>query len=120
MHKPASSERLILPSGHAPTSASGLHPDRMTATERLTEIAKILAAGLQRLTARKSSGKSADFGESSLHIPPDQSGQARIVQLLVERVDVGLDAVDIRLRTEGLANLTAELGAVRPEGRRAA
>jgi DNA invertase Pin-like site-specific DNA recombinase len=46
--------------------------------------------------------------------------QARIIQLLVERVDVGLDAVDIRLRTEGLANLTGELGAVRPENRRAA
>jgi site-specific DNA recombinase len=46
--------------------------------------------------------------------------QARIVQLLVERVDVGLDAVDIRLRTEGLANVTAELGAVRPEQRSAA
>ena len=30
--------------------------------------------------------------------------QARIVQLLVERVDVGMDGVDIRLRTEGLAN----------------
>src|SRR5688572_29788851 len=41
--------------------------------------------------------------------------QARVVQLLVERVDVGRDAVDIRLRTEGLTNLTAELGAVTPE-----
>jgi hypothetical protein len=46
--------------------------------------------------------------------------QARVVRLLVERVDVGLDAVDIRLRTEGLTNLTAELGAVRPETRKAA
>jgi hypothetical protein len=46
--------------------------------------------------------------------------QARVVQLLVERVDVGLDAVDIRLRTEGLTNLTAELDAVRPENQRAA
>ncbi len=41
--------------------------------------------------------------------------QARVVQLLVERVDVGLDTVDIRLRTEGLTNLTVELDAVRPE-----
>ena len=41
--------------------------------------------------------------------------QARVVQLLVERVDVSPDGVDIRLRTEGLANLTAELDAVRPE-----
>ena len=35
--------------------------------------------------------------------------QARVIQLLVERVDVGLDGVDIRLRTEGLASITAEL-----------
>ena len=41
--------------------------------------------------------------------------QARIVQLLVERVDVSPDGVDIRLRTEGLANLVADLRAVRPE-----
>lgn len=41
--------------------------------------------------------------------------QARIIQLLVERVDVGPDGLDIRLRTEGLANLTADLNAVRPE-----
>ena len=46
--------------------------------------------------------------------------QARIVQLLVERVDVSPDGADIRLRTEGLTNLVADLRAVRPEARRAA
>ena len=46
--------------------------------------------------------------------------QARIVQLLVERVDVGPDGADIRLRTEGLTDLVADLRAVRPEARRAA
>jgi hypothetical protein len=46
--------------------------------------------------------------------------QARIVQLLVERVDVSQDGADIRLRTEGLANLVADLRALRPETRRAA
>ncbi|MFN3347340.1 recombinase family protein [Pseudorhodoplanes sp.] len=46
--------------------------------------------------------------------------QARIVQLLVERVDVGADGADIRLRTEGLTNLVADLRAVRPKKRRAA
>ena len=35
--------------------------------------------------------------------------QARIVQLLVERVDIGLDGVDIRLRTTGIASLIADL-----------
>ena len=41
--------------------------------------------------------------------------QARVIQLLVERVNVSPEGVDIRLRTEGLSNLTAELDAVRPE-----
>ncbi len=35
--------------------------------------------------------------------------QARIVQLLVERVDVGTEGVDIRLRVEGLAHLVRDL-----------
>jgi site-specific DNA recombinase len=41
--------------------------------------------------------------------------QARVIQLLVDRVDVSPEGVDIKLRTEGLANLTLELAAVRPE-----
>jgi hypothetical protein len=35
--------------------------------------------------------------------------QARIVQLLVERVDISTDGVRITLRTEGLAQLASEL-----------
>jgi hypothetical protein len=42
----------------------------------IIEIAEILAAGLTRLAARKSSRKSVEFGESSLHFTPDQSGDA--------------------------------------------
>jgi hypothetical protein len=41
------------------------------------------------------------------------------VHLLAERVDVSQDGVEIRLRTEGLANLVADLRAVKPEPRRA-
>ena len=40
--------------------------------------------------------------------------QARIVRLLVERVTVGPQGADIRLRVEGLASLVRDLGAVRP------
>ena len=36
--------------------------------------------------------------------------QARIVQLLVERIDVGIDGVSLRLRAEGLAGLVREAG----------
>ncbi|MFY9830708.1 MAG: recombinase family protein [Rhodoplanes sp.] len=46
--------------------------------------------------------------------------QARIVQLLVERVDVRTDGANIRLRTEGLTNLVTDLRAVRSQSRRAA
>ena len=42
------------------------------------------------------------------------------MQLLVERVDIGTEGADIRLRTEGLTKLVADLGAIKPEARRAA
>ena len=35
--------------------------------------------------------------------------QARIVQLLVERVDLQEDAIEVRIRAEGLASLVGEL-----------
>ncbi|WP_192177980.1 recombinase family protein [Mesorhizobium amorphae] len=35
--------------------------------------------------------------------------QARIIQLLVERIDVDVDGITIRLRTEGIASVIAEL-----------
>jgi hypothetical protein len=50
--------------------------DGRTSNDRIAEVAGILAVGLQRLTARQSSDLSADRGESSLHISPDQSGDA--------------------------------------------
>jgi DNA invertase Pin-like site-specific DNA recombinase len=43
--------------------------------------------------------------------------QARIVQLLVERVDLSTDGLAIRLRTQGLASLIADLGAIGPNGK---
>lgn len=46
--------------------------------------------------------------------------QTRIVQLLVERVDVGTNGADIRLRTQGLTSLVADLGSIQPRNRRAA
>jgi hypothetical protein len=46
--------------------------------------------------------------------------QARIVQLLVERVDISTEGADIRLRTQGLTSLVADLGAIQPASRRAA
>ena len=46
--------------------------------------------------------------------------QARIVRLLVERVDVGLEGLDIHLRTAGLVQMMSELRVVPPAVREAA
>ena len=69
--------------------------------------------------------KEADVREALERLDPlwDElfpAEQVRIVQLLVERVDVSPDGVDIRLRTEGLTNLVTELRAINPNSRRAA
>ena len=58
-------------SGQILTTVAGTDAD---SCERLPEIAEILAIGLTRLEARKSSRKPAEFGESSLHFSPDRSG----------------------------------------------
>ena len=55
---------------------SPLHPNHMTADERLAELAQILALGLMRLHARKSSRLSADCGESLVDLPADRRGHA--------------------------------------------
>jgi len=53
-----------------------LHPDEMTADERIAEIAQILALGLARLHAPKSSPLSAARGDSFVDLLPDRSGHA--------------------------------------------
>ena len=58
------------------TGLNAIHPDRMTADERLAEIAEILAGGLMRLHARKSSRLSADHGESLLDFSLNRRGHA--------------------------------------------
>ena len=58
------------------TGPNSIDPGRMTAPERLAEIAEILAAGLMRLRARQSSSLSPDSGESSLDCFAHQSGHA--------------------------------------------
>ena len=56
---------------------NALDPRRLSVAERLDEIAELLAAGLLRLRARKSSPLSHDPGESSLDFSPYQRGHAR-------------------------------------------
>jgi hypothetical protein len=56
--------------------ANALSPDRMSACERLDEVAAILAFGLVRLRARQSSRLSAVSENSSLDFAACQSGGA--------------------------------------------
>jgi hypothetical protein len=58
---------------------NALDPNQMSAAERITEIAEILAAGLMRLRARKSNEKSTDFHKSSLALSGQQSGHTKAI-----------------------------------------
>jgi len=46
--------------------------------------------------------------------------QSRIIHLLVERIDVGLEGIDIRLRVPGLAQVVRDMNLSRADTRRAA
>jgi hypothetical protein len=59
---------------------NGIDPRHLFAAERLAEVAEILAAGLMRLRARKSSHLSADPGESSLDCTAHRSGHADVLE----------------------------------------
>jgi hypothetical protein len=55
------------------------HPVDTKPSERIAEIGGLLAEALMRLQIRKSSVFAGEFGESSLHFMPDQSGHANPV-----------------------------------------
>jgi len=59
---------------HPRSGPNPLSPDAMSANARLTEIGRILAAGLIRMRAAKSSDLSANAGDSSLDFAPLPSG----------------------------------------------
>ena len=52
---------------------NALDPDRMTADERLDEVAEILAAGFLRLRSYESANNSNGFGDFPLDFPAHQS-----------------------------------------------
>ncbi len=61
--------------GRLGVGSNSLHPGRMTASERIAEVAGLLALALVRLRARQSSEVSGACGESSLDCLGDQSGR---------------------------------------------
>jgi site-specific DNA recombinase len=78
--------------------------------------ATVKREGQDEITEREVTCLLTDFATVWNELFPSE--QARIVQLLVERIDANEDALEVRIRAEGLASLVAEL---RPlEERRAA
>jgi hypothetical protein len=61
------------------------HPFGSNPSERIAEIGGLLAQALKRLQSRKSSAILGEFGESSLHFTPDQSGDAEPCSAKVSR-----------------------------------
>ena len=57
-----------------------LHPDRMTAHERRTELYGLLAKAVVRLKERDRDHLSQNTGDCSLHFPRKQSGIATPTQ----------------------------------------
>lgn len=57
-----------------------LHPDRMTAHERRTELYGLLAKAVVRLKLRDRDNLSQNTGDSSLHFPCKRSGTATPTQ----------------------------------------
>jgi hypothetical protein len=63
--------------------------------------------GDDAITEREVTVLLADFATVWSELFPAE--QARIVQLLVQRVDVHENAIEVRIRAEGLASLVGEL-----------
>ena len=70
-------------------------------------IARTLAATKGELDERELLGRLAEFAGLWSELFPAE--QARIMKLLVERVYVQPDGLEVRLRAKGLASLLAEL-----------
>ena len=81
-------------------------------------------------TWRAAQGEDGSVTEAEVRIDLEQldplwdemfpAEQARIVRLLVDRVDVGADGADVRLRLDGLASLVRDLAARPADAERAA
>jgi hypothetical protein len=85
------------------------HVQKMLMTPEL--VARTWAAakreGEDGVTEREVTTLLAEFGTVWNELFPAEQG--RVVQLLVERVDVREEALEVRIRAEGLASLVGEL-----------
>jgi len=86
-------------------AAALAQPQRPLTTPEM--IARIWTGARGQISEREVLGLLSDFGSLWAELFPVE--QARIVELLVECVDVMVDGLEVRLRAEGLASLVAEL-----------
>ena len=63
-----------------------LCPDKMSARARFEELGRILAAGIVRLNAAKSSSLSAADGDSFVDFPPCKSGDRRVKRIRIRGI----------------------------------
>ena len=89
--------------------------DQGATVESLKEEPTAKREGEDEIAEREVTVLLADFATVWSELFPAE--QARIVQLLVERVDVQENALKVRIRAEGLASLVGEL---RQQGERMA
>ena len=64
-----------------------LCPERMSPEARLEEIGRILAGGLARVLAEKSSSLSAETGDRFVDLPPRKSGGRRRKRIRIGGID---------------------------------
>ena len=81
--------------------------DQAATIEPLKEEPTANREGEDEITEREVTCLLTDFGRVWNELFPAE--QARIVQLLVARVDVQEDALEVRIRAEGLSSLLGEL-----------
>ena len=104
-----SAERFVAPDGGEIVAiskpAARRYPDQGAGEG--VKVARASRPWRLRLTEREVTVLLADFATVWNELFPAE--QARIIQLLVERVDVQEDALEVRIRAEGLASLVGEL-----------
>ena len=101
-----------------PGSRTPLRPEirvRASPSKRARTCATAKQDGEDEITEREVTVLFAEFATVWNELFPTE--QARIVQLLLERVDVQEDSLEVRIRAEGLASLVGEL---RQQGERMA
>jgi hypothetical protein len=70
---------VIFEKSNRDRTVNQINPTSMSASERLAELAEILATGLMRLRARQSTPLVAHRGDSSLDSPANPSSHANVL-----------------------------------------